>query len=98
MKTVLKYALDALAPEVKISMPLGAKVLHVAKERGATQDVLCLWALVDTEAPTVPRWFRVYGTGHPLPEGAYDGTFMRHVGTVLMHGGAIVLHVFEVNS
>jgi hypothetical protein len=86
MKTIRKWT---LRPETTINMPHGAKLLAVQEQRGEAQ----LWALVDPGAKTYPRSFRVYGTGHDLPDdpGQYVGTFQ-------MKGGALVFHLFEVNA
>jgi hypothetical protein len=67
-------------------MPHGAKLLAVQEQRGEAQ----LWALVDPGAKTYPRSFRVYGTGHDMPDdpGQYVGTFQ-------ICGCAMVFHVFE---
>jgi hypothetical protein len=86
MKTIWKWT---LRPETTINMPHGAKLLAVQEQRGEAQ----LWALVDPGAKTYPRTFRVYGTGHDLPDdpGQYVGTFQ-------MNGGALVFHVFEASA
>jgi hypothetical protein len=85
MKTIWKWTLQ---PETTINMPHGAKLLAVQEQRGEPQ----LWALVDPGAKTYPRTFRVYGTGHNLPDdpGQYVGTFQ-------IHNEALVFHVFEAN-
>ena len=67
-----------------IEMPHGAKLLSVANQR----ETICLWAAVDTRAPKVGRRIQVCGTGHPLPLGEF-------VGTVVLHRGALVFHVFD---
>lgn len=82
--TVWKFVIAD--PETPVQMPRGARVLHVAEQRG---DV-CVWAEVDPSMPLEPRRFVVAGTGHPLP--AYRGPFL---GTVLLAGGALVYHVWE---
>lgn len=82
--TVWKFVIED--PETTVSMPKGAKVLHVAEQRG---DV-CIWAEVDPTMPLEPRRFVVAGTGQMLP--VYRG---RHLGTVLLAGGALVFHVYE---
>jgi hypothetical protein len=48
---------------------------------------------VDPGAKTYPRTFRVYGTGHNLPDdpGQYVGTFQ-------IHNEGLVFHVFEAND
>jgi hypothetical protein len=85
MKTIWKWTLQ---PETTINMPHGAKLLAVQEQRGEPQ----LWALVDPGAKTYPRTFRVYGTGHNLPDdpGKYVGTFQ-------IQNEALVFHVFEAN-
>ena len=86
MKTIWKWTLQR---ETTIDMPLGAKLLTVQEQHGEPQ----LWALVDPDAKTYQRTFRVYGTGHGLPDdpGEYVGTFQMHCGT-------LVFHVFEANT
>jgi hypothetical protein len=66
-------------------LDLSGAVLHVASRR---PDVVDLWAL-HSGGPTLRRRFRVFGTGHPLPDGVC------HVGTALAAGGELVWHVFE---
>ncbi len=83
MKTIWKFILQ---PKIRIEVPCGAKILSVACQC----DQICMWALVDPEAEKELRLFAVYGTGHKVPDN--PGTF---IGTVLMHGGSLVFHVFE---
>lgn len=83
MKTVWKFFLDR-----EVEMPTGAKLLHVAEQHGQ----LCTWAEVDPDAPTEIRRFALVGTGHNVPENV---TF---VGTILMMGGGILIHVYERSS
>jgi hypothetical protein len=47
------------------------------------------WAEVDTTR-TVPRDFRIYGTGHRVPEGA------RYAGTAPRNQQGLVWHLFEI--
>jgi hypothetical protein len=86
MKTIWKWK---LGPETTINMPHGAKLLAVQDQNGEPH----LWAMVDPSAKTYPRTFRVYGTGHNMPDepGQY-------VGTVQMREWAMVVHVFEANG
>lgn len=81
--TVHKYVL-AIRDVVLLALPAGAKPLHVAEQAGQ----LCLWALVDPDKKLTKRTFRVVGTGQSAPAKGY-------VGTALLHGGSLVLHVFE---
>lgn len=83
--TVWKYPLT-LETQPTVEMPVGAEILHVGEQYGR----LCLWALVNTSAPTTPRRFLVAGTGHDVP--ASRGRF---IGTALMQDGGLVFHVWE---
>ncbi len=86
MLTVHKYALP-VADQFILDIPKGAELLHVDVQHGEPH----LWAKVDTSKRLEPRSFLLAGTGHPLPE-----IPSRFVGTVLLHGGVVVFHLFEV--
>jgi len=100
--TIWKYELELLT-HVDIEMPKGAKLLDVQMQ-GSQENALgflgpvdgkpCLWAMVDSEAETEVRKFRILGTGHyyedePVDEYEYIGTFQ-------MGNGELVLHLFEI--
>jgi hypothetical protein len=81
--TIWKYPLR-ITDEQILKVPENASALHV----GAQDDDLCLWVLLDPEAPLISRTVRIYGTGHPL-----DGDLAQfHVGTAQVGYG--VWHVF----
>jgi len=82
MTAIYKYPVGDSA----VSMPAGARLLTAQMQHGS----LFVWAIVDPSAPRVLRCIRVYGTGHELP--ANPGAYL---GTVQMHDGALVLHVFD---
>lgn len=85
-KQVFKYALS-VANSQRVNLPVGAEVL-TAQMQG---EVLCLWALVDSNFAhlTSERVIRIYGTGRPIhDEGRYIATFQ-------MNGGDLIFHVFE---
>lgn len=84
--TVWKFHLAATDKQT-IAMPADADLLHVAMQG----DALYLWARVDDMKPPAVRHIRVAGTGHPLGEDSSAA----HVGSVLMHGGSLVFHVFD---
>jgi hypothetical protein len=78
-----------------------ARILTVQEQDG----VLCLWALVDPDAPLLRREILIVGTGHPVPDEVaqcYEDEFTRHpqgsgglyIGTVQQADGALVWHVF----
>ena len=83
MKTIWKFELQ---PTVAFSMPGGAEILCVQNQNGLPQ----LWALVDPEVKAELRGFTCYGTGHAVPDNPG-----RYIGTVQMHAGELIFHVFE---
>ena len=85
MLSIWKFGLP-LSDRVEIEMPHGAQVLSVGVQRGNP----CLWALVDAHRRQVHRTFYVHGTGHPVIDP--DALF---IGTIQLHGGALIFHVFE---
>jgi len=84
--TIHKYTLFPGYWEVE--MPVSSEILSV----GNQDESICLWALVNTEAPMVVRQFFVACTGEDLTENVdHLGNF---IGTVLTHNGNFVVHVF----
>lgn len=61
-----------------------SKIIHVGMKHGE----VCIW-VEQAERPLEPspRHFRVFGTGHPIPEGYH------HKGSVV--DGGFVWHVYE---
>lgn len=64
MKTIWKHTLALTDAMLRIPMPEGSTPVRFAMQNG----VPCVWALVDTEREVVTRNFRVYGTGHVIPD------------------------------
>jgi len=99
MRTIWKFMVEvADAPMVK--MPKGAKILSAQILGGDSSDLLAMigrpqaisvWALVDPSAPEEIRQFRIFGTGHPLPE----MVALEHIATMPMRGGTLIWHLFE---
>jgi hypothetical protein len=57
--------------------------------------MLMLWAMVDDQQSRVePREFRIFGTGNAVD----DAENLTYIKSVQMHGGALVWHVFLVNT
>lgn len=80
---ILRYEIPVDDQWHTLSFP--GRVLHVAARQPDTVEV---WAL--SGGGVFERQFRVFGTGHPLPTEP-----MRHVGTTVAAGGALVWHLFE---
>lgn len=75
---------------IEVQMPAGALPLHFDFQRG----VLCVWAVIDPDALEVEtKRFRMAGTGHDLDVGE---TPIRFMNTLLLHGGELVFHFFEL--
>jgi hypothetical protein len=87
LKTIYKYPIR-FDNAYSIDLPKGATIL-TAQMQG---EGLFVWAMIDPdETATERRWFRVHGTGHRPIE---DTDSLRWIGTVQLHGGALVFHVF----
>lgn len=72
MWTIHKFPLLLHGTQI-LQFPPDAKMLSVAEQR----DTLCLWALLDTTAPTVPWIVEIAGTGQPhlrVDPAAFVGT------------------------
>ena len=82
MKTIWKYTLN---PATSIEMPIGSQLLSVHEQKSE----ICLWALVDPERDMEVRHFRVFGTGHKIPDK------QAFIGSGLLNNGSLVFHVFE---
>lgn len=86
MSAVWKFPLQ-VTDEQTIEAPADFKALSVHVQNG----IPCLWAQVTGGAELLTHRVWVAGTGHPLRDGAANGRF---VGSFLLHGGALVFHVF----
>jgi hypothetical protein len=89
MKTIYKYEISLtvldLAGRATVLLPCGSRILSVQDQGGA----LCLWAEVDPDKCSMPRYFTVVETGGEVPNG--NPTYLA---TVQM--GSYVWHVYEV--
>ena len=83
IRHVFKWALRTGGGPQKLGLYDGYQVLSVQMQGGT----LCLWALVDTDAPAVNLDILVIATGHNCLE-----TFAKYLGTV--QDGPYVWHVF----
>ncbi len=89
MMRVFKYEIP-MKDSFELALPRDAKIISFQVQ----YDKPVIWALVDIEETRkTEREFRLVGTGHPLEKSAVD---VFHIGTVQMHMGNLVLHLFEV--
>ena len=85
MKKIFKYVLKPTDLQT-IKMHPG-DILKV----GTQCDTVCIWALVDPNAPTEERTFAVVGTGHEC-----QYTKDQYLGTVGIDNDRLIFHVFEI--
>lgn len=85
MKQIWKYQFDPVS-NLEVQIPEGGQILSVQTQMG----VGTMWVLIDPTVGLETRRFRVFGTGHTIPDG-FEGTY---VGTWQL--GALVWHLFEV--
>lgn len=89
MKMIHKFVVPVDDDVHDRQMPEGARIVHVDVQRDIGE--VKFWAEVDTGVDAmVTRSFTVYGTGSPILES------MTYVGTVLVGGGRLVWHLYEV--
>ena len=93
--TIYKYLLagswESMSLGVRdVRLPQGAQLLRFSNQ-GETPAV---WALVDPDAPTVPRRLLLAFTGETIDAPA-DERQWEYVGTADFVGGAIVVHLFD---
>ena len=71
---IYKYPIQ-LTRQTEVEMPIIRSLLKVGFD---PQDTLSVWALVDPEGPTEKVQFRVFDTGHEVPDRwAYLSSFQR---------------------
>ena len=85
---VFKYPCP-IADEFRLELPVFAKILSFQMQR----ETPCIWTLVNPENKTEIREFRIFGTGHPIPEDVVLD--FEYVGTAQMAGGTLVWHLFR---
>lgn len=92
----LKIYKYELAERITVkAMPANARVLHVDFQV-TTRVAVALWVLVDPDAPSENRTFRLVDTGEDIP---YALDRLHFISTIVTPDGAsTVLHVFEITS
>jgi hypothetical protein len=76
---IYKYEIPLQDKSIVIPLPRHAKPLTVQLQGGTAR----MWVLLDKNAPVIPRYFRVVGTGHNeiADDMKYIGTW-QHLGYV----------------
>lgn len=87
MTTILKYHLLERKVVQTLHLKKGALVLHV----GVLNHALYVWVILDSAAKGEDRTFEIHEEGAAITEPRN----LRHVGSTLSTGEALMFHVFE---
>ena len=93
-KTIYKYTLAAYGQHIKVSMPAGARVVHVGEQAGYVQ----IWAEVNPDAEKEEYTFVLVPTGYCLPADDSDITpdKSEYLGTASTMPDGLVWHVYQI--
>lgn len=90
MKTIHKYQVP-VEDRFSLRLPKDAVILSFQCQN----EVLCIWAIVETEHINEDRKFRLYGTGHPIADIPKDAD-LHYIGTTQQtQMPPLVWHLFE---
>lgn len=86
MKVVWKYAVPVTGYDVLVTLPKDARIVHVGSQ---SIDTVMMWCISEEVwATPEKRIFRVFGTGHEIPDD------YSYIGTALPID-ELVWHLFE---
>lgn len=94
-RAIYKYTIEPprTGRVATVRMKQGAEILTVQTQG---RNVICLWAIIDTEAAEVPRKIDIMGTGWDFePKGKYLGTVQVDEGPFY---GNLVFHLFDLGE
>jgi hypothetical protein len=89
MQTIYKYEFN-IRDDIELVLPQGASFLSVQVQN----ETPCMWFKVDPSRKKIVRYFRIFGTGHPMEDSFVD----KYLGTFQMMGGTLVWHLFEIEK
>lgn len=81
--TIWKFTAN-ITDAFSLEIPAGSELLHVDIQAGTP----CMWFRVNPSAPLQECNYAWRGTGHDC------AGLGKHLGSVLMHGGGLVFHLF----
>lgn len=89
MYSIYKYTL-ALTDKQALDLPKGSRIMAAKEQHGN----IVLYALVPVKEEGVETYaIFVHGTGHLV-----EAKWGDYIGTVMLHGGALVFHVFATKQ
>ena len=86
MKTIHKFHVTIQLGTFCIPLRAFCTIRHLAMQNGYP----CLWVEVDTKQAVHNRYFKWFATGEEIAE------YSTYVGTVFLHDGDLVYHLYEV--
>jgi hypothetical protein len=89
LREVWKFKVPHASEGRRISMPTGARVVHVEVFGVGSDETVWAWAIVEPGSDRVERQVAHFATGVPIP-GDWD-----YVGTAVNSATSLVWHVFE---
>lgn len=89
MRTIFKWPLPLQDQVVIYPFPRGAKIVHVAEQKGSSGKSIYLWAEFDMGGENIRQVFYLVGTGQSVPT-----TTAVHVGTTVILDDQVVVHVY----
>ncbi len=92
MKTIFRYPL-AVTDVQTIEIPRLSKILTAQFKN----DILCMWAEIDTDLPLEPVLIEIIGTGHNMPD-TPPGIERRYIATAQndVNGFGLVWHLYHL--
>lgn len=88
--SVWKYKIE-YTEYVTITIPSAARILCAKVQ----EDGVYIWVLVSVDAERVERTFRILKTGETSNNAPGE---LHYIDTILLAGGKLVYHIFEVMS
>lgn len=87
MKRILKYEIKTTSEEVTtIALNQDSQILKIDIQHDKVQ----MWVIIDDNKPLIKTDFVIKMTGQ------YIGDNLLPVGTVLLHNGFYILHIFKI--
>lgn len=86
MRTIWRSVLKSTDVQ-EIEVPEGSVFLCAAQQ----YNDICIWYSCEDTAFLTKRTIAIVGTSHPAPE----PDEVKYLGTMFLHAGALVFHVFE---
>lgn len=88
MKTIYKYELEPINDINAVNLPMDSVILSTNTQGNG----IFIWAEVESTNLHIDRYFTVIPTGGNIP------MWSEFIGTVMLNGGSLVFHVYEIKD